>query len=79
MATVMGQAPAATGESNEADPRAQTLCECFQATAQRAPDEVALRSAESGAEVTWGQYAARVRGSRAASPRSESRAATPSR
>ena len=61
MATLTGQAVGGTVESNESDPQAQTLCECFQLTAQRAPDEVALRSAETGAELTWSQYAARVR------------------
>ena len=59
----MGQAPDGTVESNESDPQAQTqtLCECFQLTAQRARDEVALGSADTGVELTWSQYAARVR------------------
>jgi long-subunit acyl-CoA synthetase (AMP-forming) len=47
--------------STEADPGAKTLCESFQATARRAPDEVALRSADSGAALTWAEYAKRVR------------------
>lgn len=47
--------------SREANPRARTLCEAFQATAARMPAAVALRSADTGAELTWGQYAERVR------------------
>ena len=61
MATVMQQAPAATAGSVQADPGALTLCESFQATARRSPDRVALRSADTGAELTWREYAARVR------------------
>jgi long-subunit acyl-CoA synthetase (AMP-forming) len=48
-------------ESTETDPKARTLCECFQATARRAPGEVALRSAEEGATLTWEEYVAAVR------------------
>ncbi len=43
----------------ESDPR--TLCEAFQATVARAPDAVALRSADTPATLTWAQYAKRVR------------------
>ena len=60
MATVMQPAPAATAGSVQADPAALTLCACFQATARRSPDEVAVRSADTGAELTWRQYADRV-------------------
>ena len=61
MATVMQQAPAAPAGSVQADPGALTLCESFQATARRSPDRVALRSADTGAELTWREYAVRVR------------------
>jgi long-subunit acyl-CoA synthetase (AMP-forming) len=48
-------------DSTETDPTARTLCESFQATAHRAPHEVALRSAEEGATLTWEEYVAAVR------------------
>jgi long-chain acyl-CoA synthetase len=38
-----------------------TMCEAFQATAARFPQQVALRAAGGAATITWGQYAARVR------------------
>jgi long-subunit acyl-CoA synthetase (AMP-forming) len=38
-----------------------SMCQAFQATAARKPDEVAHRLAEEGIEWTWGDYAARVR------------------
>lgn len=38
-----------------------TLCAAFQRTAAERPGEVALRSAGGGVELTWGEYAARVR------------------
>jgi len=38
-----------------------TMCEAFQATAARFPQQVALRAADGAATITWGQYAARVR------------------
>jgi long-chain acyl-CoA synthetase len=41
---------------------ARTLCEAFQATVARAPDAVALRSADTPATLTWREYAERVRG-----------------
>jgi long-chain acyl-CoA synthetase len=50
--------PAASVES---DPEATTLCEAFQATARRAPDEVALRDGDGSLELTWAQYSERVR------------------
>jgi long-chain acyl-CoA synthetase len=40
---------------------ARTLCEAFQATVARAPDAIALRSADTPATLTWRQYAQRVR------------------
>jgi long-subunit acyl-CoA synthetase (AMP-forming) len=45
----------------EADPDARTLCDAFQATARRSPDEIALGSADTGASMTWLQYSDRVR------------------
>ncbi|MET8422413.1 long-chain fatty acid--CoA ligase [Nocardia sp. NPDC004860] len=38
-----------------------TLCEAFQRTAARYPDRVALRAASGGPELTWADYAGRVR------------------
>ena len=38
-----------------------TMCEAFQATAQRRPDAVAIRAHDDSLVVTWQQYAARVR------------------
>ncbi len=40
---------------------ARTLCEAFQATAQRAPGAIALRSADTAATLTWAEYGERVR------------------
>ncbi|HEX8005470.1 MAG TPA: long-chain fatty acid--CoA ligase [Trebonia sp.] len=40
---------------------AATLCGVFQATAARYPGQVALRTPDGAAAITWGQYAARVR------------------
>ncbi len=48
-------------EPAEADPRARTMCAAFQATAARSPQEVCLRSADTGAELTWREYGERVR------------------
>jgi long-subunit acyl-CoA synthetase (AMP-forming) len=48
-------------EPAEADPAATTLCAAFQATAARSPDDIALRSADGAVELTWSQYAGRVR------------------
>jgi long-subunit acyl-CoA synthetase (AMP-forming) len=39
-----------------------TLCEAFQATVARAPDALALRSADTPQTLTWAEYAQRVRG-----------------
>ncbi|MBT1258540.1 long-chain fatty acid--CoA ligase [Rhodococcus erythropolis] len=41
--------------------RPTTLCEAFQRVATRAPDAVALRSADGATTITWRQYAGRVR------------------
>ena len=38
-----------------------TLCEAFQATAARDPEAIALRNADDSVQLTWGQYAERVR------------------
>jgi long-subunit acyl-CoA synthetase (AMP-forming) len=54
-------AQAATRASTEPNPDARTLCEAFQATVASRPEEVALRSADTGEAVTWAQYAERVR------------------
>lgn len=40
---------------------ARTLCEAFNITAAATPQVVALRSADRGTSITWGEYAARVR------------------
>ena len=41
---------------------ASTLCEAFQITAAERPDQVALRTPGGETEITFAQYAARVRG-----------------
>src|SRR5690349_73150 len=41
--------------------RATTMAEAFQATAERFADEVALRTPDGSVEITFGEYAARVR------------------
>jgi len=38
-----------------------TMCEAFQATVARCPDELALRTAGGAVTITWGDYAGRVR------------------
>ena len=38
-----------------------TMCEAFQATVARYPDELALRTAGGAVTITWGDYAGRVR------------------
>ncbi len=40
---------------------ASTLCEAFQMTAAERPDAVALRTPGGGVEISWAEYAARVR------------------
>jgi len=47
-----------------------TLCEAFQATAARNPQEVALRTPGGVVAVTWREYADRSGRSRQAWPRS---------
>jgi long-chain acyl-CoA synthetase len=47
-----------TAGRSQAD--AHTLCEAFQVTVARAPDAIALRSADTPATLTWAQYAERV-------------------
>jgi long-subunit acyl-CoA synthetase (AMP-forming) len=60
VATVFQQSAGGAAASIEADPQARTMCEAFQATARRAPDEIALRSADGAVELTWAQYAEQV-------------------
>ena len=38
-----------------------TMCEAFQATVARYPDELALRTVGGAVTITWGDYAGRVR------------------
>jgi long-subunit acyl-CoA synthetase (AMP-forming) len=38
-----------------------TMCEAFQATVARYPDELALRTVSGAVTITWGDYAGRVR------------------
>jgi long-chain acyl-CoA synthetase len=47
--------------ADETNAGATTLCEAFQATARRAPHEVALHSADTDATLTWDEYASAVR------------------
>jgi GNAT superfamily N-acetyltransferase len=39
----------------------ETLCSTFQRTAQAHPERIALRTVGGGVEITWGEYARRVR------------------
>lgn len=39
----------------------RTMCEAFQATAARTPNSIALRTPNSGINITWREYAERVR------------------
>jgi len=49
-------------EATAAGPRSPvTMCEAFQATAARCPQQAALRTPGGAVTITWGQYAARVR------------------
>jgi long-subunit acyl-CoA synthetase (AMP-forming) len=61
MATLTGRSDAETVGSDEVAPWAQTLCECFQGMAAAAAEDVAVRSADTGAELRWGEYGERVR------------------
>src|SRR6266576_2357661 len=45
----------------EPAPGAGTMCEAFQAVAERYRDQVALRTADGSVEITFGEYAERVR------------------
>src|SRR4051794_28301545 len=45
----------------ETDRGATTMCAAFQSTAARRPDAVALRNEDGSVEVTWAEYADRVR------------------
>jgi long-chain acyl-CoA synthetase len=58
---VTALAQVATQASTESNPEARTLCEAFQATAASRPEEIALRSADTGEALTWAQYGKRVR------------------
>jgi long-chain acyl-CoA synthetase len=52
-----------TGQTEQQDVVSQfsTLCEAFQATAAVEPDAVALRNPDGSVEITWREYAERVR------------------
>lgn len=56
--TTLGETEAQSGETA---PGAATFCDAFQATAARYPDAVALRTADGSTEITWAEYATRVR------------------
>lgn len=47
--------------STDAVTDAASLCELFQATARTHPDEIALRAPDGSVEITWTEYAERVR------------------
>ncbi len=54
--------PSILAEASTAGPRTDTtLCHVFQHTASRVPDRVALRALHGAREVTWAEYAAKVR------------------
>src|SRR4051794_21879664 len=48
-------------EASEPASGATTLCEAFQAVAQRYADQIALRNADGSAELSFAEYAERVR------------------
>jgi long-subunit acyl-CoA synthetase (AMP-forming) len=56
----MAAVPLTDGERSTPTPAA-TLCAAFQSTAERVPDVVALRTPGAGVEITWSEYAERVR------------------
>jgi long-subunit acyl-CoA synthetase (AMP-forming) len=58
---MQGESLLAWRGSVEADPTAQTLCASFQATAARAPDEIAVRNEDGSVALTWSEYSERVR------------------
>lgn len=43
-------------------PSTSTMCELFQRTAREHADQVAVRTLDGSVELTWGEYARRVRG-----------------
>ena len=57
MTTATAERPAPA----ESAPAATTMCEQFQASAERYADEIALRNADGSVELTWTEYADRVR------------------
>jgi long-chain acyl-CoA synthetase len=48
-------------ESQDPPAGPRTLCDAFQATAAVEPEQVALRNADGSVEITWREYAERVR------------------
>ncbi|MCW3014315.1 MAG: long-chain-fatty-acid--CoA ligase [Solirubrobacterales bacterium] len=56
--TLSQHAPASTDDDLA---QATTLCELFQSTVARFPDTIAVRTVGGATELTWAQYAARVR------------------
>jgi long-subunit acyl-CoA synthetase (AMP-forming) len=56
----LGPAAPAAGPSHRFNGVPRSLCEAFQATATAYADEVALRTADGRADVTWGEYRERV-------------------
>ena len=64
MTTAAAETTTATEERPapaESAPGATTMCEQFQASAERYADEIALRTADGSVELTWAEYADRVR------------------
>ena len=57
----MQQSAKAPQQAGERALDAPTLCEAFQITAAQRPDQVAHRAFEGGVEITWWEYAERVR------------------
>src|ERR1700738_177063 len=48
-------------EQRDAASEARTMCEAFQATAAAEPDAIALRNADGSVQLSWREYAERVR------------------
>ena len=57
----MNQPTESPEQTADAALRAETLCEAFQITATESPDRIAHRRLGGDVEITWGQYADRVR------------------
>ena len=57
----MKQSTDSPEQNADAALRAETLCEAFQITAAESPDRIAHRRLGGDVEITWGQYADRVR------------------